>query len=50
MGIEAGGHPNLWPFHGLLPVLLEVASGTRLTFSGVPQDWEGARSHVIEVE
>lgn len=47
--LEAGGHPHLWPYHGALPVLVEDASGKRLTFTGVPQDWEGAWSHAIEV-
>lgn len=48
--VEAGGPEVLWPYHGWLPVLLEDPTGTRLTYTGVPQDWEGAWSHVIEVE
>ncbi|MGD8496391.1 MAG: hypothetical protein PVF05_09400 [Gemmatimonadales bacterium] len=47
--LAAGGPPNLWPWHGSMPLLGEDRFG-RLTFTGVPQDWEGAWSHVIEVE
>jgi hypothetical protein len=40
----------LWPFHGQTPVLLEDATGTRLTYTGVPQDHAGVWSHTIEVK
>lgn len=39
----------LWPYHGLTPVLLEDATGTRLTYTGLPQDWAGLWTHVVEV-
>jgi hypothetical protein len=47
--LATGLTPQLWPFHGQTPVLLEDATGTRLTYTGVPQDYAGVWSHVIEV-
>lgn len=39
----------LWPFHGLTPVLLEDATGRRLTYTGFPTDFAGLWMHVVEV-
>lgn len=41
--------PVFWPYHGLTRVLLEDPTGTRLTYTGFPQDWAGLWSPVVEV-